>query len=57
MPDDYPVEQLMADIMAVVQDSMVYIVPAAILIAGISLMIRWFMYAINIGDWVFGNRR
>lgn len=57
MPIDYPVEQMMADIMAVLQDSFVYIVPVACLAASVALVIRWFMYAINIGDWTFGSRR
>lgn len=57
MPVDYPVAQLLADMMLVVRDGMVYIVPAAILAASVALVIRWFMYAINIGDWTFGNRR
>lgn len=57
MPEDYPVSQMMADIMAVVQDNMPYIVPAAIFIASIAFIIRWFMYAINLGDWTFGKRK
>lgn len=57
MPTDYPVSQMMADIMAVVQDNMVYIVPAACLTAAIALVIRWFFYAINVGEWTFGHRR
>jgi len=57
MPEDYPVEQLMADIMAVIQENMVYIVPAAILIASVAFIVRWFMYAIDVGDWTFGRRK
>jgi len=57
MPVDYPVEQMNADIMAVIQDNMVYIVPAAIIIGSVAFIVRWFMYAINLGYWVFGNRR
>ena len=57
MPVDYPVEQLMADIMDVIQDNMVYIVPSAILIAAAAFIVRWFMYAINIGEWTFGKRQ
>jgi len=57
VPPDYPVEQMIADIMAVIQDNMPYIMPAAIICAVAGLIIRWFMYAINIGDWTFGNRR
>lgn len=57
MPTDYPVEQMMSDIMAVIGDNMPYIVPAALLVAAVAFVVRWFMYSINIGDWTFGNRR
>lgn len=57
MPPDYPVEQMMADIMAVIQDNMPYIVPCAILVAVVAFIVRWFMYAINLGDWTFGSRK
>jgi len=57
MPEQYPISQLLAEMMAVVQDAMPYLIPAAIISASIALMIRWFMYAINIGDWTFGGRR
>lgn len=57
MPEIYPVAQLLADMMAVIKDGMVYIVPAGILAGSVALIIRWFMYAINIGDWTFGSRR
>lgn len=57
MPTDYPPSQLMADMMAVIVDNMPYIIPAAILTAVVALVIRWFMYAIDVGSWTFGNRR
>jgi len=57
MPEDYPVSQMMADIMAVIQDNMPYIIPVALLIATVAFVIRWFMYSVNIADWTFGNRR
>lgn len=57
MPEDYPVSQMMSDIMAVIQDNMPYIIPTALLVATVAFVIRWFMYAVNIGDWTFGNRR
>jgi len=57
MPPEYPVEQMMADIMAVIGDNMPYIVPCAILVGVVAFVVRWFMYAINIGDWTFGGRK
>lgn len=57
MPPDYPISQLLLDMMSVITDGMVYIVPAAILAASVAFVIRWFMYAVNIGDWTFGGRR
>lgn len=57
MPTDYPVSQLLLDMMAVITDAMIYIVPAAILAGTVAFVVRWFMYAINIGDWTFGGRR
>lgn len=57
MPVEYPVSQLLADMMAVIQDGMVYIVPAAILAGCVAFVVRWFMYSINLGDWTFGSRR
>lgn len=57
MPQDYPIEALLQDMMSVVQDAMPYVVPSAILAASVAFIVRWFMYAINIGDWTFGSRR
>lgn len=57
MPVEYPVEQMMSDIMAVIADNMPYIVPAALLVAAVAFVVRWFMYSVNIGDWTFGGRR
>jgi len=57
MPTDYPISQLLLDMMSVITDGMVYIVPAAILAGAVAFVTRWFMYAVNIGDWTFGGRR
>lgn len=57
MPENYPIELLLQQMMTVIQQGMVYIVPAAIVAASAALVIRWFMYAVNIGDWTFGGRR
>jgi len=57
MPVDYPIEQLIADMMAVITDAMLYIVPAAILAGCVAFVVRWFMYSIDFGSWTFGNRK
>lgn len=57
MPDDYTTSQMMADIMAVVQDNVPVIIQVAVVVAVVALVLRWFMYAVNIGDWTFGGRR
>jgi len=57
MPEDYPVSQLMSDLMSVVPGVLAYVVPAAILCGGIAFLVRWFLHAINIGDLTFGSRR
>lgn len=57
MPDEYTVQMLLADMMLTIKDAMIYIIPAAILAATVAFVIRWFMHAVNIGDWTFGGRR
>lgn len=57
MPVEYPIAQLLADMMAVITDGYLYIIPAAILAGAVAFVTRWFMYAVNIGDWTFGGRR
>ena len=57
MPVEYPVEQLMADMMATIPQVTLYVIPAAIFIAFVAFILRWFFYAINLGDLVFGSRR
>lgn len=57
MPVEYTVQMLLADMMLVIKDAMIYIIPAAILVATVAFVIRWFMHGINIGDWAFGGRR
>lgn len=57
MPEDYPVSQMMADILAVVQDNMVYIVPAALFIGSIAFVIAWFTDTIDLAGKTFGRHR
>jgi len=57
MPEDYPVSQMIADIMAVVQDNMVYVVPAALLIGSIAFVIAWFTDSIDLAGKTFGRHR
>lgn len=57
MPVEYPITQLLSDMMAVITDGYLYIIPAAILAGAVAFVTRWFMYAVNIGDWTFGGRR
>lgn len=57
MPIDYPVAQMMADIIAVIQDNMPYIVPAAILAGTVAFVIAWFNDAIDIAGKTFGRHR
>lgn len=57
MPTDYPIEQLLQEMMATIQDGTPYIIPAAIMAGTAAFIIRWFMIAVNFGDWAFGSRR
>jgi hypothetical protein len=57
MPEEYPVSQLLSDMMSVIQEAMVYIVPAAILAGCAAFVVRWFMEAVYIGNWTFGRRK
>jgi len=53
----YPVEQLMQDLMNTVALCMPYIIPAAAFSAAVAFIVRWFMVAIDLGSWAFGNRK
>lgn len=57
MPPDYPAAQMMMDIMAVIQDNMPYIVPAALLVASVAFVVAWFSDAIDIAGKTFGRHR
>lgn len=57
MPESYPVSQLLSEMMQVIQEAMVYIIPAAIIAGTTAFVIRWFMNAVDIGDWAFGRRK
>lgn len=55
MPTDYPVSQMMSDIMSVIKDAMPYIIPTAILVGSIAFLIAWFMDSIDLAGKVFGR--
>jgi len=57
MPEDYPVADLLLDIMAVIQDAAVYVVPAAILIGSAAFVIAWFTDSIDLAGKTFGRHR
>lgn len=57
MPTNYPVSQMMVDIIAVVRDAALYVVPAAIMVGVIAFMVAWFMDAVDIGGKTFGRHR
>jgi len=57
MPEDYPVSQLLSDMMAVISDAMVYIIPAAILISGVAFVVAWFFDAIDLAGKTFGRHK
>ena len=46
MPPDYPIQQLLIDMLAVIRDGAVYVVPAALLLAAVNFVVSWFMSAI-----------
>lgn len=47
MPDDYSTMQLMADIMAVIQDNAPVIVGVACLLAAVNFIVGWFMHSLT----------
>lgn len=53
----YTVPDLIADLSAMTTEAMKYIIPAACLIAGVAFLVRWFMYAIDLGRHAFGSIR
>lgn len=57
MSPDYPVSQMMIDVIAVIQDNMIYIVPVALLIASVSFIVAWFMDSLDIAGKTFGRHR
>lgn len=57
MPNDYTIQQMLADIMAVVQENAPYIIAAAILLACVNFIINWFMHSLGfITKDTFGRR-
>jgi len=57
MPGDYTVAEMIADIIAVIQENMLYVVPAAILISAVAFVVAWFMDSIDIAGKTFGRHR
>lgn len=54
MPESYPIEQLLTDMMAVIQQGTPYVVAAACLVGAVGFILAWFFYAIRgIVDWPF----
>jgi len=57
MPTDYPVSQMMADIMAVIPEAAVYVVPCACIVGAAAFVIAWFNDSIDIAGKTFGRHR
>lgn len=57
MPPEYPVEQLMIDMMSAFRENAVYIVPCALLAAAVAFIVAWFMDSIDIAGKSFGRHR
>jgi len=53
----YTVAQMMSDIMAVIKDAAIYIIPAAILVAVVAFVLAWFMDSIDFAGKSFGRHR
>ena len=47
MPYDYPVTQLVADVVQIVADNTPTVIAVAVALAGINLVIGWFMHILN----------
>lgn len=54
---DYSVSQMMVDMIAIVRDAAIYIVPASILIGAIAFIVAWFMDATDLAGRAFGRHR
>jgi len=57
VPSDYPISQLLEDMITTFRDAAIYIVPAAILVATVAFVIAWFMDSIDIAGRSFGRHR
>ncbi len=57
MPPDYSMLQLLSDMMAVIRDAAVYLVPSAIILGAVAFCIAWFNDAIDLAGKVFGRHR
>lgn len=54
---DYTVSQMIADMTSTIQQAAVYIVPAAIFVAGVAFVIAWFMDSIDFAGRTFGRHK
>lgn len=57
MPDSYPVDQMIADMMSAFADAASYIVPAAIIVACVAFIVAWLMDSLDIAGKAFGRHR
>ncbi len=54
MPADYPIPQMIHDMMAVIMQGSPYIVAAGIVAGACAFVLAWFFYAVRIiVDWPF----
>lgn len=57
MPPNYPVSQMMSDVISVIQDNMTYIVPVALLVGVVAFVVAWLMDSLDIAGKTFGRHR
>lgn len=53
----YPVSQMITDIVSVMRDSAIYLIPAAIIVAVVAFILAWFMDSVDIAGRTFGRHR
>lgn len=54
MPDNYTIQQMIADMMSVVMQGSPYVVAAGCLVAAVGFVLAWFFYGVRgIVDWPF----
>jgi ABC-type Fe3+ transport system permease subunit len=57
MPPDYPLSQLITDLMTTFQDSAAIVVPVACVVGAVAFVIAWFMDSIDVAGRTFGRHR